>query len=138
MRDNGRMSGTPCTVLLDRDVPDPCMSLQNDADLDVTVASRSARSFEAAQESHPALRGVAFTPCDIDDTARLAEVLQARAAIFLAHAIRTLVIVNLIHEQYRLVQLMVCTAELSPMLVDQTLRLSKPHLLLEVRTALPL
>ena len=51
---------------------------QNDADLDITVASRSAASFEAAQESHPALRGVAFVPCDIDDTARLAEVLQAR------------------------------------------------------------
>ncbi len=56
------------------------MSVQNDADLDITVASRSASSFEAAQESHPALRGVAFVPCDIDDTARLAEVLQARLA----------------------------------------------------------
>ena len=60
-------------------------SPQSDADLDITVASRSARSFEAAQKSHPALRDVAFAPCDIDDTARLAEVLQARRRLMYNH-----------------------------------------------------
>ena len=54
--------------------------MQTDGDfLHITVASRSGASFEEAQRRWPALRDVAFIPCDIDDTARLAEVLQARS-----------------------------------------------------------
>ena len=57
-----------------------CRRLQSDAALDVTVASRTGDSFKHAQERWPALREVAYVPCDIDDTARLAEVLQVRRA----------------------------------------------------------
>ena len=53
---------------------------QSGADLDITVASRSAQSFEGAKRDRPALAATRFVACDIDDAASLAAAVKVRRA----------------------------------------------------------